>query len=237
MRKLVFIIIFSVLFISGKGLDVSAFLIGSEAYLHAKAPYPHIAINEAALDAYMKAVASGDIPHGVTELYTKKQLFQVNNDVRVKIIDSKFSKVQVRFLEGDAQGRSGWVVTEWITTDIPESRKPKTAEPRSAENPSYLSQFSKKYPAKIPSGYTKTIKGKYRVVLNIENNDYYLYDTNKIEFKGDKMVLAPPVFWQQWHGKDCFMEELCLKWTRETLKHSPDIMEWPKSYFSIIEQK
>lgn len=204
-----------------------ALTIGSEAYLHAEVPYPHIAVDEKALDSYIKALVSGDSPYGVTDLYAKRKLFQVNNDAKVRIIDLRIGKVQIRFLDGDATGRSGWVIPEWITTEVPKSRR---IIPRST--------ISNQYPAKIPNGYTKQIKYKYRLIENLQDDHYTIYDTNKFEMVGGGSIkIYPPIFMQEWH-REAFYDEKKYKqkWVKKMTNEIQETLKLPSECFSIIER-
>lgn len=220
----------SLTFLIASYLPADALPIGSEAYLHATMPHPHIAVDQAALDAYIKVTAARDIPHGITELYRKRQLFQVDNDVRVRIIASTFTRTQIRFLEGDAQGRSGWVVSEWITISIPETKKAKVPELTS------LSQCSNQYPSRLPAGYTKEMKYKYRVIENLDEV-FFIYDANKIHLDGGRVVLSPPVFVQEWYNQALFNEKLSRKWQKKISRKTEETNALAPEYVSIIEKE
>ena len=89
-------------------------MVGQDAYLVAPMPYPHIAVDEASLDAYRSAKARNDIPYGITDLTFRNKLFQVENNIRCRILDKTFTSVKIRILAGDRTGSAGWVDSEWI---------------------------------------------------------------------------------------------------------------------------
>jgi len=68
------------------------------------------------LETYDKAteyVISGDTL-GYQNLKLSGDVFTVQSGTSVTVIDSKISKIEVRVLEGTHQGKSGWVLYDWI---------------------------------------------------------------------------------------------------------------------------
>ena len=79
--------------------------------------YPHVATDEESLDTYAKVKNSTDIKTWkpiMLELYTKRKLFQVENNVKVKILESKNGRVKIKVLGGKYKGRIGWVISDWV---------------------------------------------------------------------------------------------------------------------------
>lgn len=79
--------------------------------------YPHVAKDEETLETYTRVRKANDlnILHPVVrELYTKRKMFQVENNVKVKILQSKNGSVQIKVLGGLRKGQIGWVISDWV---------------------------------------------------------------------------------------------------------------------------
>jgi len=79
--------------------------------------YPHVAKDEETLEIYTQARKSKNInilQPTVIGLYTKRKMFQVENNVKVKILESKNDRVRIKVLGGKYKGRIGWVISDWI---------------------------------------------------------------------------------------------------------------------------
>lgn len=155
-----------------------AAMIGQNAYIVTSMNYPHVATDEDGFDAYMKVIASGDVQYGVTELYRKGKLFQVENNAKVTILDKKFlGRVKVRILDGKMKGSSGWVAAEWIKDQIPSQNRG----------------------TNIPDGLPTIIKGNYRVIehstAKIMNTMWRVYDVKGWKKDNEGGVrMYPPIY-------------------------------------------
>ena len=88
--------------------------VGSEGRLSNNgAPKVPISIDEAAAKEWVKAEVAND-QMGRAGLLMADRVFGVPNNTRVLVIDRTFSRSQVRILEGEFAGRSGWVAYEWV---------------------------------------------------------------------------------------------------------------------------
>jgi len=72
-----------------------------------------VCVDEEAFEELIKAsVAKDDI--GIAELLLLGKVFFVPNNTKVLVIDRDFAKRQIRILEGDKFGRTGWVPYEFL---------------------------------------------------------------------------------------------------------------------------
>ncbi|MFA5824041.1 MAG: hypothetical protein WC853_13365 [Thermodesulfovibrionales bacterium] len=79
--------------------------------------YPHVATDEESLDTYLKIKDASDFKMWKPiwlELYAKRKLFQVENNVKVKIMESRSDRVKVKILGGTHKGQIGWVISDWV---------------------------------------------------------------------------------------------------------------------------
>jgi hypothetical protein len=206
-------------------------MIGTQAYIVTPMNYPHIAVDEKALDAYIKAIASNDIPHGVLELYQQRRLFQVENGVKVKILDLGFGKAKVRILEGDKTGYTGWIVSEWVNITPPKKQK----EYHPEEDTSL--RYSTEYPTSMPTGYDKRIKYKYRVVENLGDLIFTIYDTNRYEkLSTGAIKLYPPIFCQEYFSKPLGGDHVG-KWTKKQIESDVVTNQSIPNKLSIIKKR
>jgi hypothetical protein len=72
-----------------------------------------VARTKDALDRFSRAAAKKD-RYGFAELALRDEVFLVPNRTRVLVIDYGFVTHQVRILEGEHAGETGWVPREWI---------------------------------------------------------------------------------------------------------------------------
>lgn len=72
-----------------------------------------LAIDRDSLDAFTKASVAKDTI-GVAALVLSGRLFEVPSGTRCLVIDRSFGAHQVRIMEGDQFGTSGWVAYEWV---------------------------------------------------------------------------------------------------------------------------
>ena len=88
--------------------------IGSEATISVpNLDTVHLALNKEALDLWTEACVAKDYI-GMAQLESVGKVFPVPNGTRVLVINSAFAVRQVRVLEGNAYGRSGWLPYEWL---------------------------------------------------------------------------------------------------------------------------
>jgi hypothetical protein len=79
--------------------------------------YPHVATDEESLDTYLKIKDANDFEMSKPiwlELNAKRKLFQVENNVKVKILESRIDRVKVKILGGTHRGQIGWVISDWV---------------------------------------------------------------------------------------------------------------------------
>lgn len=72
-----------------------------------------LAVSPEAYDAWIKATTAEDT-FGVSHLIETHQVYSVPHDTRVLVIDRAMYRRQVRILEGERAGASGWVPMEWV---------------------------------------------------------------------------------------------------------------------------
>lgn len=88
--------------------------VGSEATIQVpNLEVVYLAIDEQAFDEWTKACVAEDYI-GMAQLQASGKVFTVPNGTKVLVIDSSFASIEVRILEGDAIGRSGWIPYEWV---------------------------------------------------------------------------------------------------------------------------
>jgi len=88
--------------------------VGDEGRLHAgNLSTVTIAVDE---DAYSELddVFIAKDEHGYQQLQLRGKIFSVENDTRVLVLENRFAKVRVRFLDGTKKGRDGWIPREWL---------------------------------------------------------------------------------------------------------------------------
>lgn len=75
-----------------------------------------LAVDEKAFDDFTQASIADD-KLGYSQMLGAGRLFVVDNGTAVKVIDIKFlGKTEVRVLEGDYFGESGWIASEFIVS-------------------------------------------------------------------------------------------------------------------------
>lgn len=193
------IIAFMFLLLSCLYFSAHAAMIGETAYIVTSMNYPHVAVDEAGFDAYMKAIVSNDVQYGITELYQKGKLFQVENNVKVTILDKKLlGKVKVRILEGKKKGSSGWVAAEWI-----KDQPPRPTSSTGLNVDCSMVKITNTFPNSIPKGFNKEQKTKYRVVTVVIDDMITIMDANKIgNPSGCTMKMYAPIYFQEYFFKD-----------------------------------
>ncbi|MFA6324883.1 MAG: hypothetical protein WCX46_01505 [Candidatus Paceibacterota bacterium] len=72
-----------------------------------------LGVSKEAMDKLVSAAVAGD-NIGTTQLVIAGQAFSVPNCTKVKVIDSSMYARQVRILEGEHFGNSGWLPFEWV---------------------------------------------------------------------------------------------------------------------------
>jgi hypothetical protein len=223
------ILLVAVLF-SLLSITADAAMIGQDAYIVTSMNYPHVATDEAGFDAYMKVIASNDVQYGVTELYQKGKLFQVENNVKVKILDKKFlGKAKVRILEGKMKGSIGWVAIEWIK-DQPTQRSASVFQLNCSKV-----KISNTFPTSIPKGYKRAQKTKYREV-DITKYSATIMDTNKIgNFKDCEIKMYPPIYFQE-YPLDTNSPETVKKWSHRTVDFEFNLLIYDGKTVAIIQK-
>jgi hypothetical protein len=88
--------------------------IGSESILQAgNLEEIYLTIDKESFDEWSKVAAAKD--HiGMLELLSAGKMFIVPAGTKVLVIDSSWAIREVRILEGDAFGRTGWLPYEWL---------------------------------------------------------------------------------------------------------------------------
>lgn len=87
--------------------------VGSEARLIVDSGTVLVAADEAAYKRFL-TLAVADDTLGIADMVMQGQAFLVPNGTKVKVIDSGFARREVRILEGEHFGRSGWVAYEFL---------------------------------------------------------------------------------------------------------------------------
>jgi hypothetical protein len=72
-----------------------------------------LAVDKKALDDFTKASVAKDTI-GVAAMVLSGRLFEVPSGTKCLVIDRTFAARQVRIMEGDQFGASGWVAYEWV---------------------------------------------------------------------------------------------------------------------------
>jgi len=87
--------------------------IGNDGTLNSGAEIVPVAISEAAYESFSKARYAKD-EMGIQQLLITGNVFTVQANTKVKVIDQAMFIRKVRILNGISQGLSGWVPTEYI---------------------------------------------------------------------------------------------------------------------------
>ncbi len=112
----------------------------------------------------------------------------------------------------------------------------KTAKVKKDVNLNKLN-YPKDYPKSIPPGFTKAIKYKYRVVENINNDSFTIYDADRIEILPTGAVMMfPPVFCQEYHDEALFDSSWTRKWVKRTINVEMETFRLPRAYISILHK-
>ena len=74
-----------------------------------------VAITEAALDQFLKSHSAND-KHGMVQMIATGMVFSVDNGTKVLVIDygEGMFKRKIRILEGEMEGRAGYIPYEWV---------------------------------------------------------------------------------------------------------------------------
>ena len=73
-----------------------------------------VAVSDASMDEFLKANSAND-RMGISQMLMNGSIFVVDNGTRVLVIDhGGMFKRKIRILEGEMQGRAGYVPYEWI---------------------------------------------------------------------------------------------------------------------------
>jgi len=73
----------------------------------------YIAVDKEVFDEWIKACNAKDYI-GVAQMEALGKLFVVSNGTKVLVIDRHTFSREVRILEGNATGKSGWLPYEWL---------------------------------------------------------------------------------------------------------------------------
>ena len=88
--------------------------VGDEGRLYVEGlDFIGVATTKEAFDELTKASVARD-SIGYAEVYSEGRAFQVESNTKILIIDITFGSNQVRILEGDYYGKTGWVPYEWV---------------------------------------------------------------------------------------------------------------------------
>ncbi len=72
-----------------------------------------LAVDKKALDDLIQAQIADD-KLGYSQMLGDGKLFIVDNGTKVKVIDIGFGKTEIRILEGEHLGKSGWIAYEFV---------------------------------------------------------------------------------------------------------------------------
>ena len=99
----------------GGGTSSTSFpQVGEEGRVHIEdLDNPLLAADKAAFDQWVSVCAAGD-QQGAAQMHASGRMFAIKNNTRVKVIDIAFGALQVRVLEGDRTGSSGWISHEFV---------------------------------------------------------------------------------------------------------------------------
>jgi hypothetical protein len=87
--------------------------VGDEGYLHSSSTNVIVPITQTDLDrAIQLGVANDDI--GIAEMVARGRALIVDQNTKVKVIQTTTATAEVRILTGSFTGRSGWVPKEFI---------------------------------------------------------------------------------------------------------------------------
>ena len=76
--------------------------------------YAYLAISEETLGDLIKAEASNQPFHEISNLYTVGRVFGVDRNTPVEILENKGVCMKVRILEGAKKGKIGWIQAEFV---------------------------------------------------------------------------------------------------------------------------
>lgn len=72
-----------------------------------------VSIDEASFNELIGYVIVNDLG-GLGRLVAAKKVFDANNGTRVRVLEVYYSKIKVRILEGEHEGKEGWVPYEYV---------------------------------------------------------------------------------------------------------------------------
>jgi hypothetical protein len=87
--------------------------IGEEGILNSGGELVPVAIDQAAFDEFTKARVAND-QEGMVQMIAQGYIFSVDKNTKVRVIDSQMFIRKIRILEGNFQGKAGWVASEYI---------------------------------------------------------------------------------------------------------------------------
>jgi hypothetical protein len=92
----------------------NAYQVGDTRHIqHTAFPQVPVAVDDAAYTALTQALAAKDST-GLGDLLLTGKVLAVNQQTQVKILVVDGAKAQVRILDGEHLGKSGWVPVEYI---------------------------------------------------------------------------------------------------------------------------
>lgn len=112
-------------------------LIGDVAYLQSTAPIL-VAPTEANFDRATQLAVAKDIT-GISQMVLAGDIFTVPSGTQVRVISKDFPKTEVRIMDGDSVGLSGWVPYEFVSLTPPVA---KTAPATDTAKPAPVTQKS-----------------------------------------------------------------------------------------------
>ncbi|MCD5384229.1 hypothetical protein LR066_05695 [candidate division WOR-3 bacterium] len=91
----------------------SIIITGDIARLSADVDPIPVGISKKAMDKFTEAAITKD-DHGIVQLFAWGVVFPVSNNTKVRILQVGLMLIKIRILEGEHDGKSGWVPREWI---------------------------------------------------------------------------------------------------------------------------
>lgn len=85
----------------------------SEVKINAPLDNVYLAVDKESFDLWTKASVAKDYI-GMADMESSGKVYTVKNGTKILVIDSKFGARQVRTLEGDNYGKTGWLPYEWV---------------------------------------------------------------------------------------------------------------------------
>lgn len=88
--------------------------VGENGYIKVASPKAIIALTESGFDELTKTYIANDT-NGIYEFLVSGKGFAVPNGTKVLVIDTAVGSRKIRVLEGESNGKAGWIVKEWVS--------------------------------------------------------------------------------------------------------------------------